>query len=83
MLIAKLFFAMPVKKGANQAFDYYNKLGNMAIDPQFTMADIFSEGLALVWSDDNRYRYIDKTGKIIIDLQSNWAAFPEEESRFS
>lgn len=54
-------------------YGYVDKKGNWAIEPQFGMADFFSEGLACVANyvapdeeGEYKYGYIDKDGKLVI-----------------
>ena len=54
-------------------YGYVDKEGNWAIQPQFGMADFFSEGLACVANyiapgeeGEHKYGYIDKDGKLVI-----------------
>jgi len=50
---------------------YIDKTGQMVIEPRFTLADDFSEGLAAVRVPRGRRRikYIDRTGRFVIDSQ--------------
>jgi hypothetical protein len=50
---------------------YIDKTGRFVIEPRFTLADWFSEGLAAVRvvGGGRRIKYIDKTGQIVIDSQ--------------
>lgn len=51
-----------------------DKSGKVIVKPEFFEARDFSEGLAAVKNDKNRWGYIDKTGKIIVDFQYAAAA---------
>jgi hypothetical protein len=46
---------------------YINKKGDIVINPQFNLANFFSDGLALVQSSENKFGYIDKTGNYRIN----------------
>jgi len=48
---------------------YRNKAGQVVIKPEFDDALPFCEGLALVSKTDTNYGYIDRAGKVVIDLQ--------------
>lgn len=48
---------------------YINKEGKVAIEPVFSKADFFSEGLALV-KYENECGFINKSGKIIFTVES-------------
>ena len=62
---------------------YIDKQGNIAIEPQFSMASGFSEGLAAV-EINNKYGFIDKTGRMVIEPQYDFAlAFTEGVSPVS
>ncbi|MBP5241278.1 MAG: WG repeat-containing protein, partial [Bacteroidales bacterium] len=53
----------PIDVGGDWGF--MDKTGNVVIEPQFTEAGDFSEGLAKV-SVDWKWGYIDQTGKFVI-----------------
>jgi hypothetical protein len=55
-------------------FGFINKSGDMVIKPQFFEARDFSEGLAAVKNDKNKWGYINKSGKLVIDFQFALAA---------
>jgi hypothetical protein len=57
---------------ANNKFGFVDKMGNMAISPQFDWADTFHEGLACVQIGE-KFGFIDKTGKLVIQPQFEWA----------
>jgi len=48
---------------------YVDRLGNVVIEAIYTIANSFSEGLAMVALDNRKYGFIDKTGKIVIPLE--------------
>jgi hypothetical protein len=48
---------------------YADVSGRIVIQPQFFWAHHFSEGLAIVETNDRKYGYIDKTGTIVIKPQ--------------
>lgn len=59
---------MPIKAG--NKFEYINKEGQIVINPQFSNAGAFSDGLALVASDgEGKIGYIDEKGTLIINHQ--------------
>ena len=49
-------------------FGFVDKTGKVAIEPQFELADPFSEGFAAVLIGD-KWGFIDKTGKVVISPQ--------------
>lgn len=49
-----------------EKWGYIDLQGKIVINPQFTTANYFNEGLALVSTGD-KYGYIDKTGKYVIN----------------
>ena len=51
----------------NHRYGYVNELNKIEIEPQFTMATHFSEGLAGVKKKGEKYGFIDTTGKYIIE----------------
>lgn len=62
-------------------YGYIDKKGNWAIEPQFGMADFFSEGLACVANyiapgetGEHKYGYVDKDGKLVIGYMFDGAA---------
>ncbi|MDR1761282.1 MAG: WG repeat-containing protein [Bacteroidales bacterium] len=59
---------LPVKSG--DKYQYINTKGELVINPQFSVASIFREELALVQSSDEnpRWGYINKQGKYEIGL---------------
>lgn len=54
-------------------YGYIDKLGNIVIEPQYSSAGKFSEGLASVCTgngyNDKKCGYIDKNGKTVIDFK--------------
>ena len=46
---------------------YIDKEGKIQINPQFSQAGVFVDGLALVRNSDNKYGYIGEDGKYIIN----------------
>jgi hypothetical protein len=60
----------------HQRFGYVDTKGELAIKPQFFMAEDFSEGLAAVRIEESatsKYAFIDKSGKIVIPAQFDGA----------
>ena len=53
------------------AYGYMNNKGEVVIEPQFRDAMPFSEGMAAVSLELQRWGYIDRTGKLVIDCQFN------------
>ena len=53
-------------------YGYKNIYGEIVIEPKFTEADVFSEGLAYVTEGNNPGGYIDITGKYIIPPVFNY-----------
>lgn len=58
---------IPVFDREAKRYGYINKKGDYEIDPIFTSAKPFSEGLACVSDEYYRYGYIDKKGKYVIE----------------
>ena len=50
-------------------YGYYDKKGNVVINPQFKYAGTFLDGLAVVSNDEDKYGFIDKKGKYVINPQ--------------
>ena len=55
---------LPIKQG--DKWGYINKKGEYVINPQFDMANAFSDGLAKVCINE-KYGFIDKDGKFVIN----------------
>ncbi|KPQ31864.1 MAG: S-layer homology domain [Phormidesmis priestleyi Ana] len=54
----------------NALYGYLNENGQVAIAPQFSFAENFSSGRALVYdSRKNRYGFIDANGRLVIPVQ--------------
>ncbi|MFN2453490.1 MAG: WG repeat-containing protein [Pyrinomonadaceae bacterium] len=53
----------------NQKWGYINRKGEIVIQPQFTQALFFSEGLAVACIEYDKCGYIDGTGKFAINPQ--------------
>jgi hypothetical protein len=51
---------------------YMNKQGQVLIEPAFSKVNYFKDGVALV-GEQGDWGYIDKNGKIIIEIQYRWA----------
>lgn len=51
---------------------YIDKMGKFVIPPQFLVGYDFSEGLALVYVNKNQGGFIDKTGKFVFHVQSDF-----------
>lgn len=77
---------VPIKE--NDVWGYADKDGKLVIKPQFSRADRFSEGLALVWTGGVpltdpvvksfvRMGYIDKTGRWIIHSRFKYYFFDD------
>lgn len=58
---------IPVK--SDNYWGYIDKDGNIKINPQFSRANPFIEGIALVQSTDGKYGFIGEDGKYIINAQ--------------
>ena len=69
----------PVRIGAN--FQYINKEGKIVINPQFSSATVFTNGIALVSSpgDEGRWGYINELGKYIIPATYDQATVFSED----
>jgi hypothetical protein len=62
---------LPFPRG--ELYGYVNVLGEFAIEPQFTMANAFAEGLAAVSYDGQTSGYINRLGDVVIPLQYAYA----------
>lgn len=58
--------AMEYESDLNVFYGYIDKKGKWVIQPQFTKAGSFCEGLAVASTNYSKLGYIDKTGKFII-----------------
>ncbi len=58
---------IPVK--SNDKWGYVDKEGKYIINPQFSYADYFINGIALVKSNDNKYGFINEKGEYLINPQ--------------
>ncbi len=58
--------AMEYESEENIYYGYIDKTGKWVINPRFTSAYDFSEGLAVVEEQYGKLGYIDKTGKLVI-----------------
>lgn len=54
-------------------FGYINTKGEVVIQPQFSQAWFFSEGLAVACIESGKCGYIDETGKFVINPQFEFA----------
>lgn len=52
---------------------YIDNEGNYVINPQFTVAQLFSEDLAIVGNEDSLLGYVDKKGNYVIKPEFLWA----------
>ena len=50
-------------------YGYYDKKGNVVINPQFKVVGPFQDGLAVVCNDEDKWGYIDTKGKYVINPQ--------------
>jgi len=50
--------------------EFINHTGNVVIPPKFHEGSIFSDGLAVVRTGVNTWGYIDKTGKVVLQVQT-------------
>ena len=60
---------MPVRETASGRYGYLNEEGEIAIEPQFTLAQPFSEGLAAVALDEwfQQWGWINPQGEMVIE----------------
>jgi hypothetical protein len=66
----------PVQQGGK--WGYIDDKGKMVIEPRFSWAQEFSEGLAAFEGEDGRHGYIDETGRVVIEPKfDNWTDFSE------
>ena len=63
-----------VEKGKGACHGYVDKSGKWVIAPTFLGGDSFSDGLALVLAEGQRFQYIDHTGEPQIDVTGKLAA---------
>ena len=62
----------------NGLYGFTDENGKVVIEPQYTYAEDFSEGLAAVANDEYKFGYIDKSGNLVIPYQYGYAkAFSE------
>lgn len=61
-----------VGDGETGKYGYINKSGEYAIDPQFDDALAFADNDLAAVKKENRWGYIDKEGKTVIDFQYRW-----------
>ena len=54
-------------------YGYIDKTGRFAIEPQFSFAENFSDGLALFSDEKGGLGYLDKKGKVVIKPKYEWA----------
>lgn len=47
-------------------YGYIDKFGEMAIEPQFAEADLFSEGMARVTDQEGKIAFIDRNGATVL-----------------
>lgn len=62
-----------VTKGPWSKWGYADLSGRIVIHPQFTWAQHFSEGLAVVKVNNGKLGYVDKTGTVVIRAQFDQA----------
>jgi len=69
---------IPVRSG--EEFQYIDKEGKIVINPQFSAASVFRNGIALVKTTgkDQKWGYIDETGKYLINAQYKYATIFNE-----
>jgi hypothetical protein len=58
-----------LEKNLQWNWGYADLSGRIVIQPQFSWANHFSEGLAAIHTNERKYGYIDKTGTIVIKPQ--------------
>jgi hypothetical protein len=54
-------------------YGYVNILGEFVVEPQFSRADHFSEGRAVVSIDGETFGYLDQTGQMAVEPQFSYA----------
>ena len=67
-----------VRVRSTNRYGYLDEHGEFAIEPVFSRADKFSDGLALVWRD-GKPAYIDASGKVVIEVDRFIAFRPFSE----
>jgi hypothetical protein len=64
-----------VEQSGEETWGYIDRSGEMVIEPQYANALPFSEGRAVVDADgdsfDNEYRFIDRSGKVVLEVPSS------------
>lgn len=60
----------------NDVYGFADSSGQLVISMRYMYASSFTEGLALVSDSSNRFSFIDKSGKVAIDLKAYNSAFP-------
>ena len=61
-----------VNEDGEQKYGFVNKEGKIVINPQFSYASNFSNGMCAVRNDDFKWGFIDKEGKITINYQFDY-----------
>ncbi|TCC99171.1 WG repeat-containing protein [Pedobacter hiemivivus] len=59
---------------ANDKYGFVNAKGQEVIKPKYDWVDEFSEGLCVVRNDMGKHGYIDTIGKVVVDLQFQYAS---------
>lgn len=50
----------------DKKYGYINKKGKYVIEPQYADAGDFSEGIAVVQTEDGEWNFIDQTGAVVV-----------------
>ena len=66
----------------NNRYGYINRAGEVVVEPRYTQAACFFEGLARVWVN-GKWGYLDAAGKVVIrpQFRQSWK-FSEGLARF-
>lgn len=68
-IFAEGLAAFSIIDSSGEKWGFVNKVGKVAISPQFKKTDRFSEGRCAVENNEGKWGFIDKKGKIIINYQ--------------
>lgn len=72
---------IPVETNEGIKYGFAEKSGKWKIQPTYELADDFHEGLALVFTD-RYYKFIDQSGKTIIEVKDIYVQNPETKVIF-
>jgi len=62
-----------INQEGNNMWGFVDRTGKVTINPQFSAAGNFSEGLCAVRNTEGKWGYINKDGQLVIHPQFDWA----------